>query len=206
MINFEPGHHRGHGMAHNPLKAVVAPRPIAWITTIDASGRVNLAPFSFFNLVSENPPIVAIGISGSRDRDSGLKDTAANLSAVPEFVINIASLHMRDTVHASGKAYPQDVNEAEALGLALVPSVRVAPPRLAEVPACLECVVREVISLPSGTDGRKGQLYLGEVVSIGLAESYLVDGRFDVRRVLPLARLGYRDYATIGDVYELTSD
>lgn len=200
---FQPGGHRDKGLSHNPLKAIVAPRPVGWVGSVDGDGRHNLAPFSFFNLVSEDPPMVLLGISGSRTRPDGLKDTARNLLDVPEFVLNFADWSMRHTVHRSGADFPADVNEAEALGLALVPSVRVRPPRIQVCLAHLECVVQQVVDLPPGADRRRSKLFLGEVVGIHLAEGAIRDGRFDLELARPLSRLGYRDYATIGALEEL---
>lgn len=200
---FIPGDHGRHGLRHNPFKAIVAPRPIAWISTIDAEGRSNLAPFSFFNAVAEDPPCVVLGISGTRKRPDQLKDTAHNLRQVPEFVVNFASWRMREAVHQSGGDFPRGTDEFAALGLETAPSEIVRPPRIAASPAHLECIVAEIVALPPLADGRPSHLVLGRVVGLHVAESAVREGRFDLALAQPLARLGYRDYGALGEVVEL---
>lgn len=198
---FEPGHHRAAGLPHNPLKALVLPRPIGWISSLDAGGRVNLAPFSFFNAVSDDPPIVAF--SANRTAEGGPKDTAANIQATGEFVANLATHALRVQVRDSGQAVPPDVDEFELTGLTAAPSEKVKPPRVAEAPAHLECVLERAVDLPAGADGRHCTVIFGHVVGVHIDEAVLVDGLIDVRKLQPLARLGYKEYGAIFDAFEL---
>lgn len=179
----------GHGLPHDPLKALVAPRPIGWISTIAPDGRTNLAPYSFFNLVSERPGIVAFSSAGE-------KDTLANVVATGEFVCNIASFELRHAVNMSSIAVPHGVSEFDIAGLTPAPSVKVRPPRVAEAPAALECVHLQTLPL-SGRDGRPGPytMVLGEVVGVHIASRVLVDGIVEPALIRPIARLGASDYA-----------
>ena len=188
-----------HGLAHNPFKALVAPRPIGWISSRDAMGRVNLAPYSFFNAIADDPPMVMYSSTGRKiGLDEG-KDTVANIRATGEFVANIVSYALRDAMNASSGHYPAGEDEFLRAGLTPAPSVVVGPPRVAEAPASLECRVWKVIDLP----GPANVLVIGEVVGVHIADAVLAEGRVDVTRYQPLARLGYRDYAAVREVFAL---
>lgn len=169
------------------LIGVVAPRPIAWITTLGASGTVNLAPFSFFNGVTAHPMVVSVAIA---HRDP-LKDTLANLRARREAVVHLAPPELVAAVHQSGAEYPSDVSEAAALGLALIPSTRVAPPRLAAAPIALEG--RLLSETPVGDPPTA--LCLLEIVQVHVADAVTgADGMPDPRLLRAPARLGDRCY------------
>ena len=184
---YEPA--AGHGLPHDPLKALVAPRPIGWISTVDGEGRPNLAPYSFFNLVGERPPIVCFSSAGA-------KDTLSNVIATGEFVCNLATFDLRHAVNMTSAAVPHGVSEFDLAGLTAAPSVKVRPPRVAEAPSALECVVLQVIPLV-GRDGQPGPytMVLGEVVGVHIASRILVDGIVDPALIRPIARLGGSDYA-----------
>lgn len=179
----------GHGLPHDPLKALVAPRPIGWISSVDGEGRANLAPYSFFNLVGERPPIVAFS-------SGGVKDSLSNVVETGEFVCNIASFDLRHAVNISSTSVPRGVSEFDLAGLTPAPCNVVKAPRVAEAPAALECVVLQVIPLV-GRDGNAGPytLVLGEVVGVHIADRVLVDGIVDPALVRAIARLGSSDYA-----------
>lgn len=187
-----------HGLPHSPLKAIVAPRPIGWISTLDAQGRANLAPYSFFNAFSDAPPMVAYG-SGAKKigLDEG-KDTVANVEATGEFVVNIVSEALIDAMNISSQHFPAGTDEFEAAKLEKGACQTVAAPRVAAAPASLECKLFKIIELPGGD-----KMVIGEVTGIHVSEDALVEGRFDVTRFKTLARLGYRDYALIEQVFEL---
>jgi flavin reductase (DIM6/NTAB) family NADH-FMN oxidoreductase RutF len=187
-----------HGLAHNPFKALVAPRPIGWISSLDAEGRANLAPYSFFNAVADTPPMVMYASNGRKPSDDG-KDTVANIRATGEFVCNIVAYRLRDAMNASSGFYPAGEDEFERAGLVRAPSRVVAPPRVAEAPAALECRLWRVVELP----GEANHMVLGEVVGVHIDDAVLADGRVDVTRYQPLARLGYRDYAAVAEVFSL---
>lgn len=195
---YRPGHDH-HGLAHNPFKALVAPRPIGWISSLDADGRPNLAPYSFFNAVADTPPMVMYSSTGRKPDDNG-KDTSANIRATGEFVCNIVPFEMRDAMNMSSGTYPAGEDEFERAGLEKAPSREVAPPRVAGAPAALECRLWRVIELP----GEHNVMVLGEVVGVHIDERVLRDGRVDVTLYRPLARLGYRDYAAVAEVFALT--
>lgn len=188
-----------HGLAHNPFKALVAPRPIGWISTLDPDGRVNLAPYSFFNAIADSPPLVLFSSAGHKAGIGGGKDSAANARATGEFVCNIVPYALKDAMNVSSGVYPPDADEFELAGLARAPCRVVAPPRVAAAPAALECRLWKAIDLP----GEANILVIGEVVGVHIDESVVVDGKVDVTRYQPVARLGYRDYAAVSEVFEL---
>lgn len=189
---------QGHRLAHDPIKAIVAPRPIGWITTLDAQGRVNLAPYSFFNAVHTNPPIVMFS-------SEGWKDSVANCQATGEFVANLATRPLAEAMNATSAGVPHGVNEMELAGLAAAPCRLVRPPRVAAAPAALECKVLDIQQLKD-LDGRplQGWLVLGQVVAVHIDMDYIRDGRFDTAGARPIARCGYRgDYAEVTKLFEM---
>jgi flavin reductase (DIM6/NTAB) family NADH-FMN oxidoreductase RutF len=188
-----------HGLAHNPFKALVAPRPIGWISSLDAEGLVNLAPYSFFNAVADTPPMVIFSNSGSRAGETGAKDSVTNIRATGEFVCNVVPLALRDPMNDTSAEHPRDVDEFEHAGLAKAPCRVVAPPRVCAAPASLECRLWRIVELP----GAANVLVIGEVVGVHIADSVIVDGKVDVTLYQPLARLGYRDYAAVTEVFAL---
>jgi flavin reductase (DIM6/NTAB) family NADH-FMN oxidoreductase RutF len=182
------------------LLSLVTPRPIAWVTTIDAAGHVNLAPFSFFNAVGASPPVVAF--APSLKPDGSKKDTLINLGEVPEFVINAATLEFADQVNASSAALPHGQSEAEMVGLAVEPSLKVRPPRLTAAKAHIECRVRQIIALGDGPNG--ANLVLGDVLAIHVHDDVLdSDGRIDPHKYQTIARLGGEWYCRATDLFTL---
>ncbi len=180
----------GHGLPHDPFKAIVTPRPIGWISTVDAEGRPNLAPYSFFNALCSQPPI--LGFSSE-----GRKDTLANIEATGEFVFNLATGPLAEAVSLTSRPVAADVDEMVLAGLAAAPSRVVRPPRVALSPAALECRLIEVHRI-TDLDGRptENHLVIGQVVGVHIARAYLRDGLFDTAAAAPLARCGYvADYA-----------
>jgi flavin reductase (DIM6/NTAB) family NADH-FMN oxidoreductase RutF len=185
---------------YRTLIAVVTPRPIAWVTTLDAHGGVNLAPFSFFNAFSSNPPVVVFS-PGLRP-DGTKKDTLRNVEATGEFVINAAVAELAEQLNLSSKELPPGESEADLAGLALAPSLRVRPPRVAAAPAHLECVLRQVI--PIGTGPGSGNLVLGDVVLIDVADAVLDPrGRVDPRKLDTIGRLGGDYYCRTTDLFQM---
>ena len=178
------------------LLGVVTPRPIAWVTTVDPEGRVNLAPFSFFNAFGSAPPVVVF--SSGLKRDGSKKDTLRNVEATGAFVVNAAVAELAEQVNLSAKELPPGQSEAELAGLSLVPSLRVRPPRVAESPAHLECVVRQV--LPIGT----ANLVIGEVVLVHVADAVLDEcGTVDPRKLHTIGRLGGDFYCRTTDLFQM---
>jgi flavin reductase (DIM6/NTAB) family NADH-FMN oxidoreductase RutF len=186
-----------HGLPHSPVTSLVVPRPIGWISTIGAEGQVNLAPYSFFNLISSHPPFVMFS-SAPR------KDSQTNAERTGEFVASIATEALQDVMNASSADYGAGVSEPEVLGLEMAPSRSVMPPRVARSPIALECKLANVVSLV-GSDGRlnRSTVVIGEVVGIYIDDDVLVDGLIDISRVRPLARLGYLDYCVVDSVFPI---
>jgi flavin reductase (DIM6/NTAB) family NADH-FMN oxidoreductase RutF len=191
------------GLKHNPFLALVAPRPIGWVSTVNAQGVANLAPYSFFNAVASRPPIVMFCANGNH-ADGGPKDSLVNARATGEFVWNLSTWALRQQMNDSSTAAPRGVDEFAATGLTKLPSHLVKPPRVAESPVHLECKVIQFVDLPP--DEKTGSLNtvtFGRVVGIHIDDSLVVDGRVDITRARPLARLGYLDYASIDSVFEI---
>ena len=185
---------------YRALVGVVTPRPIAWVTTVDGEGRVNLAPFSFFNAFGANPPVVVF--SPTVRRDGSKKDTLRNLDIVGEFVVNAAVEDLAEKVNATSKELPPGESEADYAGLTLEPSVKVRPPRVAESPVHLECRVCQIIPIGSGPIA--ANLVIGEVLLIHIADSVLDDhGAVDPRKLRTIARLGGDYYCRSTDLFEM---
>ncbi len=186
-----------HGLPHDPMKALVVPRPIGWISTLNAGGVPNLAPYSFFNLVASPPHIVAFS-SGRR------KDTQDNIEATGEFVCNLATDDLRNAVNDSAAHVASDVDEFDLAGLTPAPSRLVKPPRVAAAPVHLECVYLQTVAL-RGRDGADTvwSLVLGEVVGVHIADEFIKDGIVDTSAMAPLSRLGYLDYGVLGKIFAL---
>lgn len=185
---------------YQALVDLVAPRPIAWVTSIDREGRVNLAPFSFFNAFGANPPIVVF--SPTLRRDGSRKDTLKNVEAVGEFVVNAAVAALAEAVNLTAKEIPSGENEASLAGLELVPSIKVQPPRVALAPAHLECRVRQIISYGDGPIA--ANLVIGEVVLIHIDDRVLdPSGRVDPRALQSIARLGRDFFCRTTDLFEM---
>jgi len=188
-----------HGLDRDPFMALVSPRPIGWISTLDANGVVNLAPYSFFNAVSTNPHFVMFSSSGRKDSQRNAEETG-------EFVCSLATYDLRDAMNRTSKHVDPDVDEMALAGLSPASSTIVAPPRVAESPVAFECKYWRTVELP-GADGKPGNhaIVLGQVVGIHIDDEALIDGRVDITKLRPIARLGYRDYAVIDEVFQLGS-
>lgn len=185
---------------YTALVGIVIPRPIAWVTTIDGAGRVNLAPYSFFNAVGANPPTVMF--CPARKPNGDEKDTLANLAEVPEFVINAATVDMAEAINQSSTELPRGQSEAEHLGLRLSPSEKVRPPRVADAPTHIECRVRQIIRLDDGPSG--ANLVLGDILAIHVSDAVLDErGRVDPRKLQALARAGGEWYCRVTDLFTM---
>jgi len=200
-VYYEP-EQGDHGLPHNPFKALIAPRPIGWISSVDPAGVVNLAPYSYFNAVATDPPMVMF-CPGGRAADGGLKDTRRNVEATGEFVVNVVPHALREAMNATSAEVGPGIDEFALAGLETLPSRRVRPPRVKGAPAHLECVYLQTVTLPPARDGTSNALVLGRVVAVHIDDSVIVDGRVDVRRFRPVARLGYMDYASVEEVFEM---
>lgn len=181
----------GHGLPHNPFNAIVTPRPIGWISTTGDKGD-NLAPYSFFNAVAYVPPQVMFASTGA-------KDSVANVRETGFFAVNIVEADMLAPMSQTSAALPHGTDEFIMAGVEKARCETIPCPRVAGCPATLECVLTQIIDL-KGTDNF---LILGEVTGVHMRDDCLVEGRFDARTYRPLARMGYRDYTTVRDVFEL---
>jgi len=185
---------------YETLVEVVTPRPIAWVTTIDAEGRINLAPFSFFNAFGANPPVVVF--SPGLRREGTKKDTLRNLEVVAEFVLNAAVEDLAEPMNATAKELPSGQSEAEHAGLVLEPSTKVRPPRVPASPVHLECQVRQIV--PIGDGPIAANLVIGEVLLIHIDDSVLdPSGQVDPRKLRTIARLGGDYYCRSTDLFEM---
>ena len=184
-------------LPHDPLKAIITPRPIGWVSTMNNKGEVNLAPYSFFNAFSSKPMI--LGFSSE-----GVKDSVTFAEECREFVWNMASMPLLHAMNATSAPFPRGVSEFGPAKLEVAPSRLVRPPRVAQSPASLECVVTDILHLKD-RDGHEigSYLVLGEVIGVHINDAFIKDGRVDTAAMQPLARLGYMDYAVVDKVFEL---
>ena len=186
-----------HGLQIDPFKALVAPRPIGWISTLGKNGVVNLAPYSFFNAVSTDPHFVMFSSGGRKDSQRNAEETG-------EFVCSLATYDLRDAMKRSSEHVGPEVDEMKLAGLTPAPSKLVAPPRVKESPVAFECRYWRTIDLP-GPDSGPGahSIVLGQVVGVHIDDAVIAEGRVDVTKLKPIARLGYSDYAVIDEVFTL---
>ena len=186
-----------HGLSHNPMTALVVPRPIGWISTVSRDGVVNLAPYSFFNVVSGAPPFIMFA---SKPR----KDSQRNAEETGEFVYSMATYDLRDAVNASSAEYGPAISEPDRIGLEMAPCRTVKPPRVARSPVALECKYCKTVELISADGTRNtSSVILGEVVGIHIDDSMIINGHIDVTRMQPLARLGYMDYCAVNELFAI---
>jgi flavin reductase (DIM6/NTAB) family NADH-FMN oxidoreductase RutF len=187
-----------HNLAHDPTTSLVVPRPIGWITTISPTGVVNLAPYSFFNLIASHPPFVMFA-SNSR------KHTQKHAQSGGEFVFNLATYDLRREMNVTGGDYPENVSEPDVAKLAMAPSRFVKPPRVAKSPIALECVYAQTVSLKSSNGKTHSyEMVIGEVVNVHIDDAVIVDRMIDMARLRPIARLGYRgDYTVVDTIFEM---
>ncbi len=184
--------------AYKLLTGMVVPRPIAWITTLSATGSVNLAPFSAFTFVSPKPPMLAVSIG---HKAGVYKDTAQNILRTEEYVVHIADQPLIEAVHGSAVEYPPHVSEADMLGLETVPSEKVAPPRVAAAPIAMECRLRHVMEFGE----TRSRLIVGEVVLIHLRDGLAHAGKIDTRALNPICRIAGPNYASLGEIVTLAA-
>lgn len=188
----------GHGLPHNPLSAIVAPRPIGWISTRGSLGD-NLAPYSFFNMTAYSPPQVMFASTSAKNDRDGTKDSVAQIVQSRVFCVNIAEGAMRDQVNASSATLPSDTDEFDACQIARAECETIDCPRVADAPAALECRMTQIIRLA----GKANFMVLGVVTGVHLRPDCIIDGRFDLRATGWLARLGYKDYTATRQTFEM---
>lgn len=199
----EAPHGGDHGLPHNPFKALISPRPIAWVASQDEAGHVNLAPFSYFNALGDAPPLLMISVTGPKAPEQPIKDTLSNILTTGEFVINLVSAAQAEAMNQSSAPYPAETDEFEAAGLEKAPSRFVRPPRVATSPAAFECRLIQHVLLPSWSEASRADLLIGEVVGVHIDDAVIRDGQVDVTLYQPLSRLGYLDYAKVERVFPM---
>lgn len=200
---YEPGDKR-HGLQYDPFKSCVVPRPIGWISTLSSAGVSNLAPFSQFQNLSFDPPHVML--AASEKTFGPRKDTIVNIEQTGEFVWNMATYDLRHAVNLSSQEVPDDVDEFELAGVTKKPARIVKAPMVAESPVHFECVHVETIRLARGRAGSSGltDLVIARVVAVHIKDEALTeDGRLDITKIRPLARLGYYDYTSVDHKFEM---
>ena len=185
-----------HGLPNDPFKALVAPRPIGWISSLSEKGVANLAPYSFFNAMSESPHFVVFGAGAA-------KDSEANIVARYEFAVNLATWDLREQMNASSAGVGPDVDEFELSGLAKAACRFINAPRVAASPVCLECRLHQIVPLPDDNGGVPYAMVVGRVVGIHIDDRFIADGRVDTAAMRPIARLGYSEYATVTEAWRL---
>ncbi|HCD63018.1 MAG: flavin reductase family protein [Candidatus Puniceispirillaceae bacterium] len=203
---FLPGTHKDHGLTYSPLKALISPRPIGWISSLSASGVANLSPYSFFNAIAELPPMVMF-ISAPDMREAnrgGQKDSLANILETREFGVNIVGSEQAEQMVKSSQDVTADIDEFDHTSLGKKKAEKISAPLVAGAPAHLECVYYNHITLPDNGRGNHSVMVMGTIVGIHIDEAIIADGRVDVSRYTPVARLGYKDYTAVRDLFEMT--
>ena len=193
-----------HGLARPPFKSCVVPRPIGWLSTVSADGVDNLAPYSQFTNLTFDPPYVLVSIN--RNPNGQRKDTAVNIEATGEFVYNIVPYALRNAMDISATPFPPEVDEFEKAGLTKAPCELVKPCRVAESPINLECKFVQTIVLPGDSKTGTVDVMIGKVVGVHIDDSVILpNGKIDMEKIQPLARMGYSDYTYAEHIFELSS-
>ncbi len=189
----------GHGLPHSPFNAIVAPRPIGWIGSRNKDGHDNLAPYSFFNAVAYEPPQVMFSSTSAKPDRGDTKDSVGNIRETGVFSVNVVSFALKDAMNLTSGAWDKDTDEFALTGLEKADCDTINAPRVANAPATLECKVTQIITL----EGAHNFAVFGEVTGVHIRDEFMTDGMFDLRKVRPLARLGYQDYTSVTDLFSL---
>ena len=197
---FTPGTHKDHGLRYNPFLALIAPRPIGWISSLTPDGTANLAPYSFFNAMSASPPMVGYAVAPSEHGD---KDSLTNVRDTGDFVVNIVSEAQLNAMNITSSPLPRGESEFALAGLEMLPSNLVKAPRVKNAPCHLECKLWDILPLPPMPDGKRNHWVMGTVIGIHIDQHIITDGKVDVLKFTPATRLGYQDYALIENIFEL---
>jgi flavin reductase (DIM6/NTAB) family NADH-FMN oxidoreductase RutF len=193
---YEPDK-KDHGLPYTPFKSCIVPRPIGWISTLSRAGRVNLAPFSQSNIISFNPGFVMFS-AGGQHPDGHRKDSVVNAEETGEFVYNMATYELREAVSLTARIIDSSVDEMAAAGLTPAPSRLVKPPRVLESPINIECKYYTTVMLPGHDWTTNHYMVIGRVLGIHIKDDcFTADGKIDILKIRPLARLGYLDYTSV---------
>ena len=191
-----------HGLKYNPFKSCIVPRPIAWITSISENNIHNCAPYSFFNGVAADPPMVMYATNGKQPM-GGHKDTITNIRKNKEFVINIVTFDAKDKMNETTAPFNPDESEIDIAKLETLKSNLIGPRRLAISPIHMECKLYKIIDLPSLESNKYNGMVIGRVVGIHIDDKVITDGKVDLNKVKPLSRLGYMDYSFVDNIFEM---
>jgi flavin reductase (DIM6/NTAB) family NADH-FMN oxidoreductase RutF len=194
---YEPDK-RDPRLRYDPFKAIVAPRPIGWITSISSKNEVNLAPYSYFNGINSKPALVMFASEGHKDSVSFIEQTG-------EFVCNLATWDLREAMNATSAPLPRGVNEMSHAGLEAAPCRLVKPPRVKASPCALECKLIKIVAMETA-DGKPVDCHVvfGQVVGVHIDDRFIVDGLLDTAAMKPIARCGYDQYAVVDSVFSMT--
>jgi flavin reductase (DIM6/NTAB) family NADH-FMN oxidoreductase RutF len=191
-----------HGLAHDPFKSCVVPRPIGWISTISVDGISNLAPYSQFQNLTFDPPYVMF--SANQKTTGSRKDTVNNVEQTGEFVYNMATYALREAVNLTAQQVAPEEDEFELAGLTKAPSRLVKPFRVAESPIHFECRYVQTLRLPGGGKMGTVDVVIGEVLAVHIRDEFIMpNGKLDIVKIRPIGRLGYYDYTTVDSIFEM---
>ena len=191
-----------HGLAHDPFKSCVIPRPIGWISTISKDGIPNLAPYSQFQNLTFDPPYVMF--AANQKTDGSRKDTVVNTEQTGEFVYNMVSYNLKDAMNITAQEIPPDADEFEVAGLTKEPSKLIKPFRVGESPIQLECRYYQTLRLPGHGIMGTVDVVIGEVLGVHIRDDFIMpDGKLDILKIRPIGRLGYYDYTCVDSVFEM---
>ena len=194
---------KNHGLKYDPFKSCIIPRPIAWITTTSNNGEDNCAPYSFFNGVASDPPMVMFANNGPAIINEGPKDTFSNIKDNKEFVINISTYSNKDKMNETCFPLEPEKSELDLAKLETSSSKIVKPKSLKISPINMECMLYKIIDLPSKEKGEYNGIIIGEVLGINIDDNCIKDGMVDVKKIKPLARLGYMDYCYVDNIFKM---
>ncbi len=194
---YEPDKRDKRILPHDPFKAIVAPRPIGWITSMSLKGEVNCAPYSYFNGINSRANLVMFASEGRKDSVSFIEETG-------EFVCNLATWDLREAMNATSAPLPRGVNEMERAGLEPAPSRLVKPPRVKASPCALECRLIKIVTIDN-VDGKPVDCHVvfGQVVGVHIDDRFIVDGLLDTAAMKPIARCGYDQYAVVESLFSM---
>ena len=198
---FQPGEHKKAGLSFSPIKAIISPRPIGWISSRGKNGTCNLAPYSYFNAISEHPPMVIFSSAPSDGTQH--KDSLRNVIETEEFVVNVVSSALGQAMNITSAGLSYGESEFTAANLEMADCETISAPRVVASPAALECKLWKVIELPKLNRTNGGVMIVATITGIHIDDAVIKDGKVDVTAYQPLARLGYMDYARISNVFPM---
>tara|TARA_B100000029_G_scaffold107740_1_gene98896 strand:- start:2126 stop:2734 length:609 start_codon:yes stop_codon:yes gene_type:complete len=184
------------------FKSLIVPRPIGWISSKNNDGKINLAPYSFFNAIATIPPMVVIG-PGGYSKSGNNKDTLLNIKNNPEFVCNFVSWDVKDIMNETSYSFDNNESEIEKLSIEIEDSNLVSIPRVKLSPAHFECTLFKIIDLPSDSKGNPNHLIIGNIIGINVSDKIIKNDRVDIGELKPISRMGYDEYALINTIFSM---